>query len=276
MAQVRAWYETADWRDYGHTITYVAGTQFKTSGVDTTSTYTLHRRIHANGSSTGDIYGIVTAAAFSTDTTVTVLWDGTDTLSNEALTMEVGADPTNQPALVSGWQVMTALTAFTTETEIEVTISAGYDYRIEWYDIIPSVTAEGLAAQLDEGGGYITTTSYRNSFFNTLDDGTVAADADNQNTYIEMMYPLSAAPTNGYKRGRGWLEMRQGSPSTARTSWSGESTGEQESSTLATYRVFHGSFASATAATAFKIFWTGGATFNSAGTYAVYRKRNGG
>ena len=89
QAAIRTWYEDAQWINWGDTTVYVATTQFKISGSDVTSRYSVGRRVRAVGSSTGTIYGTITVSAFSTDTTVTVAWDS-GTLSNETLTISIG------------------------------------------------------------------------------------------------------------------------------------------------------------------------------------------
>lgn len=118
MASVRTWYENAQWINLGYTHTYVASTQFKISGIDVTSVYTVSRRVKAVGSSTGTIYGSITVSAFSTDTTITVSWDS-GSLSNETLTIYVGiTSPTNSslPA--------TAVTLTGTQTLTNKTLTA--------------------------------------------------------------------------------------------------------------------------------------------------------
>lgn len=98
MAAIRTWYEDAQWINWGDTTTYVASTQFKISGSNVTSRYTVGRRVRAVGSSTGTIYGIITASSFSTDTTVTVAWDS-GSLSNETLTISISLLDPNTVAM---------------------------------------------------------------------------------------------------------------------------------------------------------------------------------
>ena len=69
MADLRAWYEDAQWIDLGHTCTYASGTQFTIGGgVDRTGTYEVGRRVRAIGSLTTTIYGTISAAAYSAPT----------------------------------------------------------------------------------------------------------------------------------------------------------------------------------------------------------------
>jgi hypothetical protein len=95
MAHVRDWYDTMEWRDWGHTITYGSATTFTTAAGDgdTTSVYLAGRRIRAVGATTGTIYGRITTSSHSSTTTVTVVWDSGN-LENEALTISVGSAPT--------------------------------------------------------------------------------------------------------------------------------------------------------------------------------------
>ena len=94
-ADIREWYNDSQWVIYGDgdsafTIAYASSTSFTVSSADVTSFYHVGRRIKAVGSSTGTIYGSISASAFSTNTTVTVTWDS-GSLSNESLTIYVGA-----------------------------------------------------------------------------------------------------------------------------------------------------------------------------------------
>lgn len=90
MASIRTWYQDAEWIYWGDTTVYVSGTSFKIAGSDVTARYSVGRRIRAVGSSTGTIYGKIITSAFSTDTTVTLIWDS-GSLSNETLTVSLAA-----------------------------------------------------------------------------------------------------------------------------------------------------------------------------------------
>ena len=116
MAQVRTWYEDAEWINRGYTYAYVGATQFKVAGTDVSSIYHVGRRVRAVGSSTGTRYGTITASSFSTDTTVTVAFDS-GSLANEPLQIShgaTGASNTSVPgATISedDWTIQGALTA---------------------------------------------------------------------------------------------------------------------------------------------------------------------
>jgi len=90
MADVRQWYNDAQWIEYGdgagtYTATYVSATAFTIDGVDVTSVYHAKRRIKLVASTPGTIYGTVSSTSFSTNTTVNITWDGTS-LTDEAIT----------------------------------------------------------------------------------------------------------------------------------------------------------------------------------------------
>ena len=96
MADIRQWYNTAEWIEYGdgagtYTPAYASSTSFTIAGTNVTSVYHVGRRIKLVASTPGTIYGSITAVAFSTNTTVTVAWDS-GSLSDEAITsVHIGA-----------------------------------------------------------------------------------------------------------------------------------------------------------------------------------------
>ena len=96
MADVRQWYNTAEWIEYGDgagtsTPAYASSTSFTIAGANVTSAYHVGRRVKVVASTPGTIYGSITATAFSTNTTVTVAWDS-GSLSNESITsVHIGA-----------------------------------------------------------------------------------------------------------------------------------------------------------------------------------------
>ena len=88
LADLRVDLEDGGWFNYGHTTTYASATTFTVASTNVTSVYTVGRRIRAVGSSTGTIYGVITASAFSSNTTVTIVWDS-GSLSSETLAISV-------------------------------------------------------------------------------------------------------------------------------------------------------------------------------------------
>ena len=90
-AELREWYNDSQWviygdGDNGFTIAYASATSFTVSGVDVTSYYHVGRRVKAIATTPGTIYGTISASTFSTNTTVTVVWDS-GSLANEAVTI---------------------------------------------------------------------------------------------------------------------------------------------------------------------------------------------
>jgi len=90
-AEIREWYNDSQWviygdGDNGFTITYASATSFTVAGVDVTSYYHVGRRVKAIATTPGTIYGTISASTFSTNTTVTVVWDS-GSLANEAVTI---------------------------------------------------------------------------------------------------------------------------------------------------------------------------------------------
>lgn len=144
-ADIREWYNDSQWVIYGDgdsafTVTYASSTSFTVSSADVTSFYHVGRRIKAVGTSTGTIYGSISASTFSTNTTVTVTWDS-GSLSNETLTIYVGAlSKTNSsiPDAVIG----------------SANIADGSVTTVKIADT--NVTAGKLAATLDLSGKTIT------------------------------------------------------------------------------------------------------------------------
>lgn len=91
MADSRSQWNDANWFQYGDgsasvSITYAGATSFTVDNVDVSSIYHVGRRLKAVGSTTGTIYGTITAVAYVSDTTVTVSWDS-GSLNNESLTI---------------------------------------------------------------------------------------------------------------------------------------------------------------------------------------------
>ena len=90
-AEIREWYNDSQWviygdGDNGFTITYASATSFTVSAVDVTTYYHVGRRVKAIAATPGTIFGTISASTFSTNTTVTVVWDS-GSLANEAVTI---------------------------------------------------------------------------------------------------------------------------------------------------------------------------------------------
>lgn len=90
MAAIRSWYETVEWRDWGHTVTRTGNTTF-TIAADVTSIYVENRPIKCTDS--GTLYGYVASSSYSApNTTVTVTLDSGN-LSASLTAVALGPDP---------------------------------------------------------------------------------------------------------------------------------------------------------------------------------------
>ena len=94
QADVREWYNDAEWIIYGdgdgaHGIAYGSATGFSVVGANVAAVYHTGRRVKAVGALTGTIYGTIASSAFATNTAVTATWDA-GALQNEALTVYLG------------------------------------------------------------------------------------------------------------------------------------------------------------------------------------------
>lgn len=149
MAAIRTWYDDAEWREWGHTVTYGSGTTFTTASGDgdTTAIYAAGRRVRAAGSTTGTIYGRISGSSHSSVTTVTVVWDSGN-LENESLTISVGM--LNNLALPVPFGIV--------GTSGQVISSNGTD--AEWVDRAPTpstiATTSGRAAEFTSIPDWVT------------------------------------------------------------------------------------------------------------------------
>ena len=94
-AEIREWFNDSQWviygdGDNGFTIAYASATSFTVASTDVTSFYHVGRRVKAIATTPGTIFGTISATTFSTNTTVTVVWDS-GSLANEAVVIYVAA-----------------------------------------------------------------------------------------------------------------------------------------------------------------------------------------
>ncbi|WP_421782602.1 hypothetical protein [Kiloniella litopenaei] len=94
MADVRAHAEDGGWLDWGHTPTYVATDKFSVPG-DQTAAYTVGRRVRITDS--GTKYGTITAASYTSLTTVTIELDSGTLSSPSAVALGVHNEAVNTP-----------------------------------------------------------------------------------------------------------------------------------------------------------------------------------
>lgn len=86
----------SEWIQDTNTVTRLSATQVKFTGVDTTATYHVGRRVKVLGSPSG--YATVTASAFVTDTTVTLVFDSGFVMPNPLLGIQYGITAYNRPS----------------------------------------------------------------------------------------------------------------------------------------------------------------------------------
>lgn len=109
MAAIREWYEAAEWINLGDTPTYIGATSFSLVG-DKTATYQVGRRIKAYGTTPFTIYGTISVSAYSSVTTVTVVWDSgslNGTLSTIWLSINSVTNKSISSSMISGATFLT-------------------------------------------------------------------------------------------------------------------------------------------------------------------------
>ncbi len=141
QADIRAWYNDAEWVVYGDgdgtfTISYAGATSFTVNGIDVTAEYHAGRRVKASGALTGTIYGTIASSSFAASTTVTVAWDS-GSLQSEALTVHLAILRATNLSLPSASTTGKGAVELATTAET----SAGAD-------AVRAVTPAGLAAGL--------------------------------------------------------------------------------------------------------------------------------
>ncbi len=144
MTDVRNGFNDLIWFQYGKgdqgtsniatPCVYASSTSFTVAGANVTAVYHVGRRIKAVGVSTGTIYGSVSFASFSINTTVGVTWDS-GSLANETLTVYLSQVPvTGQPVSItslsgsitgSGSIVFSTSPTITSPTLVSPTITSG-------------------------------------------------------------------------------------------------------------------------------------------------------
>jgi hypothetical protein len=118
MKNTRDWFNDSQWVQYGDgsgaaTVAYASGTTFTIAGVDVRTIYTVGRRVKVIAATPGTIYGTITAVAFSTNTTVTVVWDS-GSLSSETIDVYIGAlTPESVPKTINADRINTGVVSNT-------------------------------------------------------------------------------------------------------------------------------------------------------------------
>jgi len=87
IADVATWYRTdGEWIDRDDAVTFSSGTKVLLTSQDVTSIYNVGRRVRTVSSTPGTLYGRITASSTSgADTLLTIDFDSTAVLSNEAI-----------------------------------------------------------------------------------------------------------------------------------------------------------------------------------------------
>lgn len=75
MADVRSWYENAQWVDFGDAPTYISGTSFSVPG-NLTARYPVGQRLKFTITA-GTVYGVIATSAYTSLTTLTMTMDST-------------------------------------------------------------------------------------------------------------------------------------------------------------------------------------------------------
>ena len=200
MADIRTWYEDAQWINYGDSFSYASTTSVSVA-TDLTARYPEGRRIKAVGTSTGTIFGTIASSSYSApNTTVTATWDSGG-LASESLTISAGiVVPASSGVDIAG---LGGLAAFfgagldydsTTKTVTSGYVSkasgggatyefdsssivTGYDYLFIGRNLIPATDAVQLWVRTSTDGGSTfdsATNSYNMASFVIRSGGTAS------------------------------------------------------------------------------------------------------
>lgn len=209
MADVRTWYDDMEFRDFGHTPTYVGATQFSVTG-DQTAIYTVGRPIRIADSST--LYGQITASSYSTVTTVTVsLITGSLSVSITAVALglttlhySVGRDSVyNGVKAVQRVEAtpVTALTTCTTDIPFDTSTPQNTEGdQVITVTITPKSTTNRLVIEFSaqqvsaNGAGFIVWALFQDSTANALASG--ASQTGTSLTPINLRHEMAAGTTS--------------------------------------------------------------------------------
>ncbi len=117
QAAVRRYYDAPEWRDLGHTPTFVATDQFSV-GAGEGASYIVGQRIRINDSTT--FYGTISAVTIDT---ITVTTDNAEELTVAISAVAVGPDLTNEPWRSLLYALIGATNIFTEQQRIEIAAS---------------------------------------------------------------------------------------------------------------------------------------------------------
>lgn len=126
QADLRAWYETAEWIDFGDVPTYVSATSFTVPTDLTATRYAAGRRIRMVGTTPFTLYGTIATSTYSApNTTVGVTMDS-GTLDNTLSTVSAGIHTASNNALPISTTVTVKDTNFTIQDDGDITKQARF------------------------------------------------------------------------------------------------------------------------------------------------------
>lgn len=169
MADVAVWYRTdAEWIDRNDTVTFSSGTILSFTSQNVTSIYNVGRRIRTVSATPGTLFGEITASSTSgSNTLVSIAFDSTAVLSNEAITdVSVGivSNSTSRSSLDSGDGVLlkTQTAAVSANIPFDNTLitSRFKNYLFIWDSIIPVTGGNSLDFFMSSDNGVSYSTSY--------------------------------------------------------------------------------------------------------------------
>lgn len=195
------------WLPAGYTWVYASADSptftFTIAGVDLTAVYTVGTRLKLTQSTGGTKYFIVTAVAFSTDTTVTI-YGGTDyTLNNEAISSPFFSRekaPVGMPMTPAKWTVTTTDTSSRTQATpvagtwynlgtLSLTIPIGV-WRVEYFvnaGAVDTTSVTGFGANVTLSTGNNSETDKLFSGFFQVNGITVSGDVYNMITRAQIL-----------------------------------------------------------------------------------------
>ena len=185
MAQVRAWYEDAQWIDLGDAVTYATASTF-TIATDVTATYHVGRRVKCTDSST--MYGTITASSYSApNTTVTVSLDSgslSASLTAVALSILTESNHAIPRQVLLESDIGTGLTVTSNTVNLdasdltaEATISGANDYLVV-YDTSATATRKAIVNDVATAMGIVSASTTTQGIVELATSAEAAAGTD--------------------------------------------------------------------------------------------------
>lgn len=202
LAAIRTWYEDAEYRDWGHTVTQASTTTFLVA-TDVTAIYTTGRRIRCADAST--LYGNVTSSSYGApNTTVTVSLDSGN-LSGSLTAVALGPDPTNGTSRLINPDINEEVAMTATSTELNILDGATLTTaELNYVDGVTSAiqTQINTKAPIDDpaftGGGKIgTVTTPADGAFATENGLYHGTNRNNRTVILDTPELITSTPTTG-------------------------------------------------------------------------------